>query len=69
MPNLGYNEWGHTFFYAEELFAAPVHWGFVVLGWAIFFIGGFVIQVLRRLDLLINGTEEEVRSDIMAHAT
>ena len=33
MPNLGYNEWGHTFFYAEELFAAPVHWGFVVLGW------------------------------------
>ena len=69
MPNLGYNEWGHTFFYAEELFAAPVHWGFVVLGWAIFFVGGFVIQVLRRLDLLINGTEEEVRSDIMAHAT
>ena len=30
MPNLGLNEWGHTFFYAEELFAAPIHWGLVM---------------------------------------
>ncbi|MEC8849368.1 MAG: methane monooxygenase/ammonia monooxygenase subunit C, partial [Pseudomonadota bacterium] len=40
MPNLGLNEWGHTFFYAEELFAAPIHWGFVLLGWATFAAGG-----------------------------
>ncbi|MBL4865711.1 MAG: methane monooxygenase/ammonia monooxygenase subunit C [Pseudomonadales bacterium] len=66
MPNLGYNEWGHTFFYAEELFAAPIHWGFVVLGWAIFFVGGFILQMLRRLDVLINGTDEEAKADLVA---
>jgi methane/ammonia monooxygenase subunit C len=49
MPNLGFNEWGHTFFYAEELFAAPVHWGFVVLGWAFFGITGLLVQCLRRV--------------------
>lgn len=49
MPNLGLNEWGHTFFYAEELFAAPIHWGFVVLGWAVFGIGGLFIQILNRI--------------------
>lgn len=54
MPNLGLNEWGHTFFYAEELFAAPIHWGFVVLGWALFSIGGFMIQLIARLRVLTN---------------
>jgi len=49
MPNLGFNEWGHTFFYAEELFGAPIHWGFVTLGWAIFAIGGLIIQILNRI--------------------
>lgn len=49
MPNLGYNEWGHTFFYAEELFAAPVHYGFVVLGWGLFAIGGFLNQSIQRV--------------------
>lgn len=49
MPNLGFNEWGHTFFYAEELFAAPVHWGFVLLGWSAFAAGGFLVQIITRL--------------------
>ncbi len=49
MPNLGFNEWGHTFFYAEELFAAPVHWGFVLLGWSAFAAGGFLIQIITRM--------------------
>ena len=49
MPNLGLNEWGHTFWYAEELFAAPIHWGFVFLGWGLFGIGGFMIQILQRI--------------------
>ena len=49
MPNLGLNEWGHTFFYAEELFGAPIHWGFVTLGWAIFAIGGLIVQILNRV--------------------
>jgi methane/ammonia monooxygenase subunit C len=58
MPNLGLNEWGHTFFYAEELFAAPIHWGFVVLGWALFAVGGFVIQCLDRMRYLTSIEED-----------
>lgn len=49
MPNLGLNEWGHTFFYAEELFAAPIHWGFVLLGWSAFATGGLLVQLLSRI--------------------
>ena len=58
MPNVGFNEWGHTFFYAEELFAAPIHWGFVLLGWSIFFVGGFLMQVVARLLALTDGETE-----------
>ncbi|MBL4606989.1 MAG: hypothetical protein JKY01_04075 [Pseudomonadales bacterium] len=54
MPNLGYNEWGHTFFYAEELFAAPVHWGFVMLGWGLFAISGFFLESINRILILTN---------------
>lgn len=59
MPNLGFNEWGHTFFYAEELFAAPIHWGFVTLGWASFAIGGFLIQILSRMAKLTRTVANE----------
>ncbi len=59
MPNLGFNEWGHTFFYAEELFAAPIHWGFVTLGWATFAIGGLVVQILSRMAKLTRVISEE----------
>ncbi|PCI46238.1 MAG: methane monooxygenase/ammonia monooxygenase subunit C [Moraxellaceae bacterium] len=59
MPNLGFNEWGHTFFYAEELFAAPIHWGFVTLGWAFFAIGGFILQCLQRVRILTTLAVEE----------
>jgi methane/ammonia monooxygenase subunit C len=53
MPNYGFNEWGHTFFYAEELFAAPIHWGFVVLGWSLFFLGPLAVQLIQRMTQLI----------------
>ena len=49
LPNLGYNEWGHTFFFMEERFAAPIHWGFVILGWSALALGGLLFQILRRL--------------------
>lgn len=61
MPNLGFNEWGHTFFYAEELFAAPIHWGFVTLGWALFAISGLLIQVMARIAKLTRMINEEVQ--------
>jgi methane/ammonia monooxygenase subunit C len=59
MPNLGYNEWGHTFFYAEELFAAPVHWGFVVLGWGLFAVSGFLLECINRILTLTKVTKQE----------
>lgn len=52
MPNVGFNEWGHTFFYAEELFAAPIHYGFVLLGWSTFAAGGLFVQILGRISVL-----------------
>ena len=58
LPNLGYNEWGHTFFFMEELFAAPIHWGFVVLGWSVLALGGLLLQVMRRISELSEGAEE-----------
>lgn len=63
MPNLGLNEWGHTFFYAEELFAAPIHWGFVLLGWSAFAAGGLVVQLLTRMVTLIQDLTEAVTSE------
>ncbi|PCJ16606.1 MAG: methane monooxygenase/ammonia monooxygenase subunit C [Gammaproteobacteria bacterium] len=59
MPNLAFNEWGHTFFYAEELFAAPIHWGFVALAWGFFAVGGFILQCLARVKVLTNLTHQE----------
>lgn len=52
LPNLGYNEWGHAFWLVEETFGAPLHWGFVVLGWSGIALGGIFGQVLRRLTTL-----------------
>ena len=60
MPNLGLNEWGHTFFYAEELFAAPIHWGFVLLGWSAFAAGGLLVQILSRMVELSRVIGEEI---------
>ena len=58
MPNLGYNEWGHTFFYAEELFAAPIHYGFVMLAWGFFAISGFILECAKRVIILTKIKDE-----------
>ena len=62
-PNLGYNEWGHTFFYAEELFGAPIHWGFVVLGWAFLALAGFLYQCFARMARLTDLIGENYLED------
>ena len=59
MPNYGFNEWGHTFFYAEELFSAPIHYGFVVLGWSFFFLVPLVVQFISRMAVLIPKVVQE----------
>lgn len=49
LPNLGYNEWGHAFWFTEETFSHPLHWGFPVLGWTGLAIGGVLVQVMKRM--------------------
>lgn len=63
-PNLGFNEWGHTFFYAEELFGSPVHYGFFVLGFGFFAFGGFLVQCYNRIAKLTGlDSDEETETE------
>jgi methane/ammonia monooxygenase subunit C len=52
LPNLGFNEWGHAFWLTEEIFSHPLHWGFPVLGWTGFALGGVLLQVVMRMSEL-----------------
>ena len=54
LPNVGLNEWGHAFWFMEELFSAPLHWGFVVLAWAGLFQGGLATQIIARFSNLLD---------------
>ena len=51
--SVGFNEWGHTFWFREEFFAAPIHWGFVTGVWFALGVGGILLQqVIRLIPLL-----------------
>lgn len=52
-PNVGLNEWGHTFWWMEELFVAPLHYGFVFFGWFALGILGLFVQIFDNLSELI----------------
>lgn len=52
-PNVGLNEWGHTFWWMEELFVAPLHYGFVFFGWFALGILGLFCQIFDDLAGLI----------------
>ena len=58
LPNVGFNEWGHAFWFMEELFTAPLHWGFVVLGWSALALGGVVGQIVLRVNKLLPQIEK-----------
>jgi len=48
-PNVGLNEWGHTFWWMEELFVAPLHYGFVFFGWFALGLLGLLRQIFEDL--------------------
>lgn len=48
-PVVAFNEWGHTFFYAEELFGSPVHWFFALAAFFVLCLAGFAVQCLQRV--------------------
>ena len=58
LPSVAYNEWGHAYWLMEELFIAPLHWGFVTLGIAFLCILGVVAQSLPRVVELLRLTAE-----------
>ena len=64
LPNVGLNEWGHAFWFMEELFSTPLHWGFVILGWAGLFSGGIAAQIITRYsnltDVIWNNQSKEI---------
>jgi methane/ammonia monooxygenase subunit C len=53
IPNVGFNEWGHTFWSLDEGFAGPLHWGFVFFGWMTLGCFGVTLQILGRLRELL----------------
>lgn len=53
LPNVGLNEWGHTFWFMEEVFVAPLHYGFVVFGWFALAACGVLRQVFSSIAYLI----------------
>jgi methane/ammonia monooxygenase subunit C len=53
LPGIGYNEWGHTFWFREELFASPVHYEFVVAVWFAHGLGGTLMQIVMRVSELL----------------
>jgi methane/ammonia monooxygenase subunit C len=56
--NVGLNEWGHTFWFMEELFVAPLHWMFVFFGWFSLAVYGVALQIIGRVQELAHGYED-----------
>lgn len=54
--NVALNEWGHTFWIMEELFVAPLHWGFVTLGWFGLAVWGVFLTACPRVFELTRGS-------------
>ena len=54
LPSVGYNEWGHTFWFREELFASPVHYGFVISVWFALALEGTILQIIARMSELLD---------------
>lgn len=58
LVSVGFNEWGHTFWFREEFFAAPIHYGFVIGVWFALGVGGILLQGVTRLIELLDGMED-----------
>lgn len=59
MMQVAMNEWGHSLWITEEIFAAPFHWPFVTYGWLASGIFALWAETLSRLLQI----EDEFESD------
>ena len=62
IPNVAFNEWGHTSWSMDEGFAGPLHWGFVFFGWMSLAIFGVALQILGRIRALLGAGAVETLS-------
>jgi methane/ammonia monooxygenase subunit C len=46
---VAFNEWGHSFWVAEETFSVPLHWGFFLFAWLSFGVLALFIHTVPRL--------------------
>jgi len=53
-PNVGLNEFGHTRWFMEEVFSAPLHWGFAIFAWGALSLYGVLVTVCPRVYSLID---------------
>jgi methane/ammonia monooxygenase subunit C len=58
LPCAALNEWGSTFWFMEELFVAPLHWGFVFFGWSSLAAFGVSLLIIGRIQELCSGYED-----------
>ena len=61
IPNIGFNEWGHTAWIMDEGFAGPLHWGFVFFGWMSLAVFGVVLQMLTRIHVVMGDAVNRYR--------
>lgn len=59
MMQVAMNEWGHSLWITEEIFAAPFHWPFVTYGWLASGIFALWAESLGRLLQVEDEIEEE----------
>jgi methane/ammonia monooxygenase subunit C len=59
MMQVAMNEWGHSLWITEEVFAAPFHWPFVTYGWLASGIFALWAETLSRLLQIEDEIEEE----------
>ena len=58
LVSVGFNEWGHTFWFREEFVAAPIHWGLVLGVWFALGVGGILLQQVNRMIELLDKIED-----------
>ncbi len=59
---VGFNEWGHTFWFREELFGAYMHYAFVIGVWFALAVGGILLQQVMRMSELIEEINKQTEN-------
>ena len=64
MMQVALNEWGHSLWIAEEIFAAPFHWPFVLYGWLALALFALWAETLLRLMAIERELDDETAETV-----